>query len=187
MYCKISLNHSIFRYLEYAALNQISFFYFQSLYTMAFGNHLCVLSSFAIGCMAIATRHCVIMSWLNPISTILLGTSIWYHSIGNLTVMAFDKILTHIMGLGILLHGVHLTFVSSIGVSRMHWYLYSYWTCYGYVFWVYYISKMSHLSGIKWKPWHASIHIIGSLGTVFLAFASDLYFIDSKSYRNAAN
>ena len=135
----------------------------------------CYYSSFAITAAAIATRNNYTpeLYLLNPALTILSSTSLVFHALykydPNLTdplhkaLYIVDKTLTHIIALFIIPPAIKYTTLCPIQHSII-----MFWMCYAYVIWVYYIRKtFTHP-----KHWHASIHIIGSLGLVLLHKAS---------------
>ena len=147
-------------------------------------------SSFAIGIVSVWLNHFQShISYLAPLFTLMMGTSILYHAMGgryipNSEVEAVyycDKTLVHILGLTIFYSGLVRTTVllkcnlidfAQESCQQITWYqdlwLLVYWLAYSYVIWVYFIAKKSALAGDDWKPWHASIHIVASIGIIAL-------------------
>jgi hypothetical protein len=95
---------------------------------------------------------------------ILFGTSILHHAkyfdtyVGKRYIYLVDKFLAHA--------AVAATMYMSVAefervvVGHMIYVCGLLWITY-----VYYIAELSHLPGRQWIPWHASIHIVASIGT----------------------
>lgn len=133
----------------------------------------CFYSSFTIALVAFLSRHNKSMIWLSPESTILFGTSIWYHAFGNRCVLFLDKAIVHLMALQLFWRGVILTSEFSSFHFIYKSVLLMFWLAYLYSFVVYYFLRKSHLPGTAWIPWHVSVHCVGSFGCVMLNLVSE--------------
>ena len=97
----------------------------------------------------------------------LFGTSILHHAKyfdeypGKYGVYMVDKCLAHTIVVLTMYIAVS-NFVALTYGQLMYWF----GLC--WITYVFYIAKYSHLPGKAWIPWHASIHIVASIGTVAL-------------------
>jgi len=143
----------------------------------------CYHSSFAITMAAILTRHNYTFELylLNPALTLVSGTSLVFHALYkhdpymsdtfHKALYVVDKGLTHAIGIMIIPPAIRYTVWCSSCRSAV--YMAMFWLCYAYVFWVYYVNNtFLYMDDNDWKYWHASIHLVGSVGLVLLHHAS---------------
>lgn len=122
-------------------------------------------SSFILGAVSLFAslkRH-----WLGIPFLIIYGTSILYHAkyndvySGQNVVFIIDKTLAQFIVLATICMALRLK-------NTMILPMFVYWSGLGWLVYVYYIGKHSHLPCRKWIPWHVSIHIVASIGTICL-------------------
>lgn len=105
--------------------------------------------------------------WLATPFMILYGTSILHHAkfnehfYGKRFIHLIDKVNGHFIFIVTLYMAITLQ-------NPMLLPMFLYWSGVGYMIYVYYIGKQSHLPGDEWIPWHVSFHIVACLGTVCL-------------------
>jgi hypothetical protein len=98
---------------------------------------------------------------------LLFGTSILHHAKyfdtypGKRCVYIVDKMLAHAT-VAVTLY-VSVAYFERIMVGHL-----LYWCGLSWITYVYYIAKLSHLPGKLWVPWHMSLHVAASMGTVAL-------------------
>ena len=115
-----------------------------------------------VASVAFVKRH-----WIAWLFQVLYGTSILCHAKhdihfpGKCLVHAVDKTIAHVICIASAICA--LTQPQPIILL-----MFVYWCCMTYIFYVYYIAKLSFLEHDKWIPWHASVHVVSSIGMLAL-------------------
>jgi hypothetical protein len=78
-------------------------------------------------------------------------------------IWKFDKSLAHILGL----ISIFLALKQKPLITK---YLIIYWLCLIYILVIYYVYDLSNEKNKNWEIYHASIHIMGSIGMLALLF-----------------
>lgn len=105
--------------------------------------------------------------WMCLPFLILYGTSIVHHAKykedfpGKYCVYIVDKVIAHFLVASSMVMALIVEEVMILPMTI-------YWLGVGWLIYVYYIGKQSHLPGDDWIPWHATIHIVASIGIVCL-------------------
>jgi hypothetical protein len=129
--------------------------------------YLTTYSSLSFGVLSYITY--LANHWMAFPLYILCCTSIIYHgSFGRhfryrKVVSFIDKVLAHIL----VLFSAYLALKQKPKITK---YLIIYWICFLYIFYIYVIIKITHNSGNLWHKWHATIHIMASIGMLALLF-----------------
>lgn len=122
-------------------------------------------SSFCFG--IVSSIAFIKQHWIAWFFQILYGTSILCHAKhdieyeGKDVVTTTDKTIAHIIG------------AVSVYCALTHprprlLLMFTYWCCLTYIVYVYYVAKLSFLQHNEWIPWHASIHVVSSVGMLAL-------------------
>ncbi len=100
---------------------------------------------------------------------VLCCTSILYHGSINRRhrlkkVISFiDKFLAHVL----VLFSMYIALKQKPRITK---YLIIYWVCFIYIVYIYIIAQLTFTTGNKWHKWHATIHIMASIGMLALLF-----------------
>jgi hypothetical protein len=99
---------------------------------------------------------------------VLLATSIFVHATnymhevrGKRIFRVIDKLVLYII----------ISFSSYIALTRNTKLIicrFLYWAGLTYIAYVYHIAGYSHLPHRQWEPWHASVHVVGSISELML-------------------
>lgn len=109
-------------------------------------------------------------TWLSPAFGLLFGISILNHTKpdgpAKRWIQRVDRLLAHAITLGTVIDAWHVPRTPARVPS-----LYLYQFCLCYTVWVYKIARYSFLPAPTGKLWHASVHMLSSLGSMALYHA----------------